>query len=182
MRVASVVPTSRALAAEQCAKIDATRPQVIVDVGAGTGAVTELALAKMHPDSRVVAVEIDPQFAEILAERCPRAEVICCDVRDLAERLDGLQIKNFDLLISGLALPCIPLESTRAMFECFAQRGAEAWFTQLTLVPYVYRSMYRRLFEQVEFRLVPANFPPGGAYHCRGLRSDYVGNVPGKTP
>jgi phosphatidylethanolamine/phosphatidyl-N-methylethanolamine N-methyltransferase len=179
MRVASVVPSSRPLAAELCARVDGSRPQMIIDVGAGTGAVTEVALERMHPESRIVAIELDPQFAEILQVRCPRAVVVCCDVRDLGEQLDRLGVRHVDLMICGLALPCVPRASTSAMFDCLKHLGRDAWYTQLTLVPYVYKSMYHRLFEQVDFRLVLANFPPGGAYHCRTLRPDFADHVPG---
>lgn len=179
LRVASVVPSSRPLATELCTRVDGSRPQTVVDVGAGTGAVTEVALERMRPESRIVAIELDPQFAEILQARCPRAEVVCCDVRDLAEQVDRLNIHQIDLMICGLALPCVPHASTSAMFDCLKQLGRDAWFTQLTLVPYVYKNMYHRLFEQVEFRLVLANFPPGGAYHCRVLRPDFGDHVPG---
>ena len=67
------------------------------------------------------------------------------------------------------------------MFDAFAKMGCDARYTQLTLVPFVYRAMYHRLFEQVDFRFVPQNLPPGGAYHCRRLCSNYADHTPGKA-
>jgi phospholipid N-methyltransferase len=181
MQVASIVPSSRTLCEALVTKVDSSRPQTIIDVGAGTGAITEVAIERMHPESRVLAVELDPQFAAILAERCPRADVIVGDVRYLTQQLRERGVEQVDVLICGLALPCIPRTATRGMFEAFAEFGRDAWYTQLTLVPYVYRSMYHRLFEEVDFRFVPQNLPPGGAYHCRGLRDGYLDHVPGKV-
>jgi phosphatidylethanolamine/phosphatidyl-N-methylethanolamine N-methyltransferase len=37
-------------------------------------------------------------------------------------------------------------------------------------MPWVYRRLYRRYFEEVRFQLVPLNFPPAGVYICRGYK------------
>lgn len=181
LQVASIVPSSRLLSAALAEKVDGSRPQTIVDVGAGTGAVTDVVLQQMHPESRLLAVELDPQFGAILSDRCPRAEIIVGDVRYLGQQLAERGVTKIDLLISGLALPCIPRAATLGMFKTFAELGRDAWFTQLTLVPFVYRSMYDRLFHEVDFHFVPQNLPPGGAYHCRRLRDDFLDHVPGKV-
>ena len=43
-------------------------------------------------------------------------------------------------------------------------------FRQLTVMPLIYYKLYRRYFEDVRFRFVPLNLPPGGVYVCRGYR------------
>jgi hypothetical protein len=48
-RVASVAPSSRSLARAATRCIDRSRPQVIVDLGAGTGPVTELRSRPLPP-------------------------------------------------------------------------------------------------------------------------------------
>lgn len=179
LAVAAMKPASRALAAAHCSHIDPARPQVIVEVGAGTGAVTAAALQRMHPGGRLIAVEIDQEFAAILRRRCPRATVLACDARDLSQRLTELGVDRIDLMISCIALPYVPRAVNEAIFGCLARLGADAWFTQQTLVPLVYRRMYHRLFDEVRFRLVLANLPPGGVYHCRKLKPEYQRDVPG---
>jgi phospholipid N-methyltransferase len=67
----------------------------------------------------------------------------------------------------------------RAVFEGLLRRAPDAWMSQLTVMPWVYRAMYRRLFEQVRFDLVPLNIPPGGVYHCRNLRQGWDASLPG---
>jgi hypothetical protein len=37
-------------------------------------------------------------------------------------------------------------------------------------MPLVYYKLYRRYFDDVQFRFVAANLPPGGVYVCRGYR------------
>ena len=178
-RVASFTPSSRSLAAAMCGAIDSNRPQTIVEVGAGTGAVTDAALGRMHPYSRLVAIEIDSDFADILRARCPQALTVCGNVRDIDAQLDALGVDHIDVLLSGLPVPSLPRLLNGALFKCLAERGREAVFSQLTLMPWVYWRMYERLFEQVDFRLVVGNLPPGGVYHCRRLRADYADHLPG---
>jgi len=178
-RVASFTPSSRSLAAAMCRSIDPTRPQTIVEVGAGTGAVTVAAAAIMHPESRLIAIELDPDFADILRARCPQAVTVCGNVRDIDTHLASLGIDRFDVLLSGLPVPSLPRAVNRALLDGLATRGSEAVFSQLTLMPWVYWRMYGRLFEQVDFQLVVGNLPPGGVYHCRHLRAGWADHIPG---
>jgi phosphatidylethanolamine/phosphatidyl-N-methylethanolamine N-methyltransferase len=178
-RVASFTPSSRSLAAAMCRWIDPARPQTIVEVGAGTGAVTVAAAATMHPNSRLIAIELDPDFAAILRSRCPHVLAVCGNVRDIDAHLTSLAIDRIDVLLSGLPVPSLPRAVNRALLKFIAERGREAVFSQLTLMPWVYWRMYGRLFEQVDFQLVVGNLPPGGVYHCRRLRADYAEHLPG---
>jgi phosphatidylethanolamine/phosphatidyl-N-methylethanolamine N-methyltransferase len=180
-RVASFSPSSQHLAHALCEGIDATVPQVVLELGAGTGAVTAAACTRMHPLSRLIAVEIDPQFAAIVTQRCPQAEVLACDVRDLEEQLAARGVEKVDLVISGLPTPSLPRAVNEAVLACLKQCAPDACFSQLTVMPWVYQGMYRRLFEEVRFRPVWRNLPPGGVYHCRRLRSDYRRYIPGKA-
>ena len=61
------------------------------------------------------------------------------------------------------------------MFETSARvLGATGEFRQLTVMPLVYRKLYKSYFTDVKFRFVPINLPPAGVYVCRGYRSPTV--------
>ena len=54
----------------------------VIEIGAGLGALTELLAPRVK---RLIAVEIDPQIAELLAQRfrdAPNVEVVCRDILD----------------------------------------------------------------------------------------------------
>ena len=171
-RVASLAPSSRSLARAACRGVDPKRVQNIVELGAGTGAVTEMVLARSHPQSRLLAIELDVDFAEILRARCPGAVIVQGDAALLASHLRVTNFRRVDLLISGLALPSLPLQTRTAILEAyrgFATLGA--WFSQLTVMPLVFSRFYNRLFREVRFDWALWNVPPAGVYHCRGVRS-----------
>jgi phosphatidylethanolamine/phosphatidyl-N-methylethanolamine N-methyltransferase len=143
-----------------------------VELGAGTGAVTEMALARSHPRSRLLAVELDRDFAVLLRARCPGALVVEGDASLLASHLRAANFGRVDLLISGLALPSLPLQARTAILEAYSSFATlGAWFSQLTIMPLVFWRFYNRLFREVRFEWTLWNMPPAGVYHCRGLRS-----------
>ncbi len=169
-RVASFSPSSASLAAAMCRHVRSDRPQTIVELGAGTGAVTATACRKMHPGSRLIALEIDPDFCAILQQRFPAATVVCANIAYLDATLELLNIQNIDVVLSGLPTPSLPRPLVTSMLKCLSKRAENGWISQLTVMPYVYRGMYRKLFEHVDFDLVIKNLPPGGVYHCRQFR------------
>lgn len=174
VRVASITPSSPRLAAAMCAGITPERPQTILELGAGDGAITSLALERMHPESRLLAIELDPTFADLVAKRCPRAEVIHGNAAQTSNYLDARRIDKIDLMICCLSTPTLPRQAVAAIFRSFeAYCPEDTIFSQLTVVPYLYLPFYRKFFEAVDFSLVLENLPPGGAYHCRRLRPGY---------
>jgi phospholipid N-methyltransferase len=162
-----------------CEHIDPLKRQVILELGAGSGAVTAAASTQMHPESTLIAVEVDPDLAEIAATRCPEAMVSRANVRDLPSLLSMRRITRIDLLLNCLPTPSLPLGVNATVLDTFYELSQGAWFSQLTVMPWIYQGMYRRVFEEVDFRLVINNVPPGGVYHCRRLRTNYRLHLPG---
>ena len=172
--IASIAPSSRKLAIAACRGILPHRPQTIVELGAGLGPITAHAAQRMHPDSRLIAVERDPDFAAYARHVVPRAEVIVGDAGDIAALLAERQVTQVDLVINGLPTPSLPEAVKRRIFEWLANLPDPVLMSQLTVMPWVYLPMYRHLFDRVHFDLVLANVPPGGVYHCQGLRPEYA--------
>lgn len=177
--IGALTPSSPALARAMCEHIDPNRRQVILELGAGSGAVTSVACSRMHPESELIAVEIDSDFAEVVATRCPQATVLQADVSDLPMLLALRRVTRIDLLLNCLPTPSLPVATNSTVFDSFYELSQGAWFSQLTVMPWIYQGLYRRVFEQVDFRLVISNVPPGGVYHCRTLRTNYRLHLPG---
>ena len=171
-RVASVAPSSQTLARAACRYVDPRQPQSIVELGAGTGAVTASALERCHPWSRLLAIEVDMDFVSILRASCPRALVIHGDAEHLDAHLSWAGFERIDVVISGLALPSLTAQARDAVLDCYHRRATPtAWFSQLTVMPLLFWPFYNRLFHEVRFEWALWNAPPGGVYHCRGLRA-----------
>ena len=173
-KIASVAPSSRWLSRATVAGIDWARAKVVVELGAGTGPITRVIAQKAPPGCRVLVLERDPDFARLLRDRFgnrPDFEVIEGDVRDLAAMLAERGITEVDHIVSGLPVPSFPADLQRDLFQVVAQVLAPGGsYRQITELALVYQRLYRRHFREVKFRFEPRNFPPAGAYVCRGPR------------
>ena len=168
--VASLAPSSRKLAAAACRHVSTDRPQVIVELGAGAGPITRHAVSLMHPQSRLIAVEQDPDLASFTQRLAPTAEVVCGDAGDIGQILADRHVGHVDLIINGLPTPSLPPAIRTRLLTWMDGLPNSALMSQITVMPWVYLRMYRAIFERVDFELVWANIPPGGVYHCAGLK------------
>ena len=171
-RIASFVPSSRFLAQAMCVNINPRNPQTIVELGAGTGAVTKIAAECMHPDSRLLAIEADPDFCHVIRENVPQAETLLCDARDVYENLAQHNVYSVDVILNCLPTPSLPRHVARDVFAWMSGLPGRPWHNQITVMPWVYHTFYQRLFDLVTFKLIPANLPPGGVFYCRGVKPE----------
>lgn len=133
LAIGAVTPSSRALARTMAGYIDPSRPGPIIELGPGTGPVTEALLAQGIEPSRLVLVEFDPTFCRLLRNRYPAATVVQGDAYSLGRLLTGLLKQPAAGVVSGLPLFTKPLRMRlRLLFEAFALMSPGAPFVQFT--------------------------------------------------
>ncbi len=166
--------SSRWLSRTTVRNVDWSRARVLVELGAGTGPITRVLAQRAHPDCRVVVLERDPDFARLLRERFDgraNLEIVEGDVRDLSGILADRGIVQVDYILSGLPVPSFPKGLQNDLFRAVKSiLAVDGTFNQITEMPWVYWRFYRRFFEDVRFVFEPRNFPPAGAYFCRGVK------------
>ncbi len=166
--IATFVPSSKFLARSILKGIDFKTAKCIVELGAGTGPITIELLRRVQPHTKLLIVEIDPDFCSRLRQRFPNADIIEGDAAHLDELLKARGITEVDHVVSGLPLPSFPPELRQSIIDSASKVLADhGTFRQLTVIPLVYWKMYRRYFTDVRFRLVPLNLPPAGVYVCK---------------
>jgi phospholipid N-methyltransferase len=169
--ISSVAPSSPFLAREFVRDIDWANCRCVVELGAGTGPITEEILKRAPATCQVIILERDADFCARLRERFPNADIVQADAVEIERVLDERGIDKVDHFLCGLPLPSFPREPAHRILDVVFRRMAEhGTFRQLTHMPYVYYQMYRRYFEKVRFHFVLYNLPPGGYYDCRGPR------------
>ncbi len=165
--ISSAVPSSPAMVASVLEHVDFSRPGTIVELGAGTGPVTEQIVEQLRPHHRFVAVENDPDFCDVLRRRFPDITLLQADATRIADPLANLGIHKVDYVLSGLPTPNLPgrgmIRLSRWLRKVLAPDGV---FIQITVAPMLYRGFYSRIFESVGYRMVWLNIPPGGVYRC----------------
>lgn len=173
-KIASFAPSSRFMARKVIDGINWDTARCVVELGAGTGPITAETVKRLKPHTRLVVIELDPTLCSRLKARFPNypnVEVIQGDATKFDQLLAERGITKVDHVLSGLPLPSFPEELRNAVLQTSARTLSESGtFRQLTVMPLIYYKLYCRYFDDVRFRFVPWNLPPGGVYVCRGFR------------
>lgn len=103
----AVLPSSKRLANAMASYINAPDDSLIIELGAGTGVITEAILATGIPSERVIAIERAPDLAKILRERFPNITVIEGDAVYLTQLLKKHD-QPIGAVVSGLPLRSLP--------------------------------------------------------------------------
>lgn len=131
LKTAAYGPSSPALARAMAAAARPGSDGPVVELGAGTGALTAaLVEAGVSPD-RLILFEADPAFAAMLRDRFPGARIEGGDAYAAPARLGAI---GAAAVVSGLPLIQMPAEPRAAFVEqCLAEMARPgARFAQLT--------------------------------------------------
>lgn len=170
LNVASIVPSGVMLARQMANGID--RDSRVLELGAGTGTLTQAILARGVEPANLYLVERHPGFAAILRQLFPGAFVLESDADAIAERYPEL-VGTFDFVISGLPILWFERAKKRrtleAAFAMLRPAGCVHQFTYMGAPP-VGRGIMRELgIDARLLSLAPLNFPP--AYVYRFMRA-----------
>lgn len=163
--VGSVIPSSRRLIQRLLAGIDWSRVQIAVEYGPGTGVVTRALLARLGPEARLHAFEINPEFAAYLRREIadPRLVVVEASAELVAQRLPG----PADLVVSSLPFTVMPRDVSARILAATATALAPG----APLVGYQYSKAWlralRRVFPRVDVDFEPRNWPPAFVFRAR---------------
>src|SRR5882757_5631383 len=76
LRMGAVMPSSKFLARAVARYVDTHSTAPVIELGPGTGAITDALVKHGVAEKRLVLVEFDPGFCALLRERYPLATVI----------------------------------------------------------------------------------------------------------
>lgn len=171
-KIASLAPSSRWLSRATVGNVNWSTLKTIVELGAGTGPITKVIAERIKPETKFITIERDPDFARLLRERFsdrPNIEVIEGDIRELAQMLRDRGIGQVEAIISGLPVPSFPKELQKDLFRVVREvLSPTGTYNQITELALVYKGLYKKYFDEVKFVFEPRNFPPAGAYYCKG--------------
>jgi phospholipid N-methyltransferase len=165
-QVGAILPTSRAAVRDMLDLGDVPGAGLVVELGAGTGVQTGEILARMRPDARLVALEIDPGLARLLEDRYddPRLQVVCDSAENLQEHLDGEQA---DVLVCALPFTSLEPGLRKRILESLPRALAPRGVALVIQYSPLIQSELRRLFPSVRRRISVMNVPPAFLFACR---------------
>ncbi len=163
-QVASIVPSSKALVRKVAAKMDLSAPRVIAEFGPGEGCHTRELARRMHPDSRLLLFELDPELARHLREQFSgdrRITVLHRDAAELPAELALRGIAHCDYVVSGIPFSILESAKKRQLlqhtFDSLAPHPRSAFIIYQVTNELV---NHCRHFARVESEYCLQNLPP----------------------
>ena len=158
----AVTPSGRILARTMARYVEADLPGHVVELGPGTGPVTEALVEHGIDPARLILVEFNPRFCALLRARFPTATVLQGDAYRLREMLAGLLRQPLAAVVSGLPLFTKPLRMRlRLLRESLALLRPAAPFVQFTYavvppIPKALSGVHAEASERIWMNLPPA--------------------------
>jgi len=144
LHMGAVMPSGRVLARTMAQYVDIESAGSVVELGPGTGAITNALIERGVDQKRLVLVEYNPSFCALLRDRYPQAKVVQGDAYTLRETLWNVLSAPADAVVSGLPLVTKPiLTRVRLVRDAFAALAPGAPFVQFTysVVPPIPKSL-----------------------------------------
>ncbi|WP_428667847.1 class I SAM-dependent methyltransferase [Reyranella sp.] len=154
------------------AAVDAAIPGTgpVLELGAGTGAVTEALIECRRAVEGIVAVERDVELCRALERRFPGLQVLHGDALDIGTVLSKAGLASVCVVVSGLPMRAIPSDAAgrcySEAFEAMPPGGAIIQYTyglRPPVDPEVTGPTFEATFIGREWR----NFPPMGIWRYR---------------
>ena len=133
LSIGAVTPSGKVLARTMAGFVDPSVPGPVIELGPGTGPVTEALVEQGVDPSRLVLVEYNPEFCRLLRARYPDATVIRGDAYALHRTFGSMLKEPAAAIVSGLPLVTKPLKTrVRLIREAFRLMQPNAPFVQFT--------------------------------------------------
>jgi phosphatidylethanolamine/phosphatidyl-N-methylethanolamine N-methyltransferase len=129
----AVAPSSKILARAMARYVDPNSSGPVVELGPGTGPVTEALVEAGVDPSRLVLVEFNPTFCRLLRARYPEATLVQGDAYSMRRLLESLLLEPAAAVVSGLPLMTKPIKMRlRLLRDAFELMLPSAPFVQFT--------------------------------------------------
>lgn len=167
--IASVFPSSRYLARSLSEHSGLDRAKTIVEIGSGTGVVTEY-INEVRPDSSsFFSIELNESLAKVAKNRCAEVDIINADARDLKAILGDRGLSHCDSIVSCIPWATLSSEAQSIMIDVIYESLEDGGrFATLLLLPGLKLSSTKRFCSKVSEKfgstgfgeIVWANLPP----------------------
>lgn len=176
VQMGAVKASSPALAKEIVQLTRLKEKRVVVELGPGTGAITQEIVSSLSEKTTFFAVEINSALVQQFQKRFPDQTIYRADARELPLRLADQGIQSVDCIISGLPWAgfdhTLQKELLNVIYHALEPGGVFATYGYIH-GPHLpagkaFRTLLDETFSTVEkSRVVWMNLPPAFVYLCK---------------
>ncbi|MEN3929786.1 phospholipid methyltransferase [Microvirga sp. W0021] len=129
----AVAPSSPWLARAMASYVNSDIVGPVIELGPGTGPVTQALVRHGIPQNRLILVEYSADFCKLLKRRFPEATIIQGDAYNITDTLKGVLSEPAAAVVSSLPLMTKPLDTRVSLLnEATTLMAADAPFIQFT--------------------------------------------------
>jgi phosphatidylethanolamine/phosphatidyl-N-methylethanolamine N-methyltransferase len=164
----AVMPSGKMLARTMARYVNPAATGPVIELGPGTGPVTEALIEHGVDPARLVLVEFNPTFCRMLRSKFPAATVVQGNAYSLRRALGGVLEAPAAAVVSGLPLMTKPMITRlRLITDAFAMMAQGSPFVQFTyaMLPPIPKDFAGVSAEPSE--LVWMNLPPARVWVYR---------------
>jgi phospholipid N-methyltransferase len=166
--VGSIIPSSRFLERRIIRGAELSRAKTIVELGPGTGGITRAILRAARRDARVLVIEINERFAEVLKRmHDPRLIVHRGDASDIAGALVAHGLGAPDVILSGIPFSTMQRQTGREILYSVHDALQDGGLFIAYQVRDRVASLGRELFGRARVQTEILNVPPMRVYRWR---------------
>jgi len=174
--IGAILPSSPALCREIISHINIESSEAVIELGPGTGVITDEILSRINHQAKFVAVELDNKMYKTLRRNRPALNIVNDSAENLPEIMKNAEIKHLNTIISGLPWAAFPeklqLGILNAIVNSLCDGGYFTTFAYLQglLLPagQRFKKLLRKSFKEVTVsRVIWTNIPPAIVYRCK---------------
>jgi len=162
LKIAYVVPSSKALVRRVLDKMDFQRAKVVVEFGGGEGCYTRELAKRLAPDARLLVFELDDHLADHLRKQFRDDERVLIYHQDAAtfrEELHKLGCREADYVVSGIPFSYLdPKKKKEILHAVHEGLAVDGQFIVYQVTPEL--KGHTRMFAAHEVEYFLANIPP----------------------
>lgn len=161
--VGAILPTSLTTARIMAAPIP--KGGTVLELGAGTGSITQGIMERIGDPARLTSVEIDPELAKEFKKNFPLVDLQISDAEVTLRKNHA-----YDAIVSGVPFTVMSPAKRARMFDLVTKRMKPDGV--FTAIQYSLSSLHelKEYFTDVRIRFSALNAPPAVVYVCRGPR------------
>lgn len=167
----AVAPSSPQLARAMAAYVDPARPGFVVELGPGTGVVTQALIERGIAPERIISIEYNGDFCSLLRQRYPGVHFVHGDAYRMPQAIAGIvgsEPHPLSAVVSSLPLFTRPLpERVRLLDESFTRMEPGAPFIQFSYALVSPMPHGSTRFEIERSNWVVRNLPPARVWVYR---------------
>ena len=166
--IGSVVPSSPFLVNQLLDGLDFEQARVIVEFGPGTGVFTAEVVRRLHPEAKLICIELMEEFYTELKGRYtdPRVVMVHGSAADVCKHLEANGFSHADYVLSGLPFTSLP----EGLRHEILSNTAKALKPEGRFLLYQYSTFLlgrlRQYLKVINTRWTPLNVPPAFSFYC----------------